>query len=122
MASTRTLLLITCLMLSSACGVVAPTPLLASRTPFNPTSTTVPVTETFTPLPSSTPTTSPTATLVPLNLNPQIIVLAENLAEPDDLVLGPDGSIYISDVTDGTIRAYTPAGQLNLILSGLSSP
>jgi len=49
-------------------------------------------------------------------------VLAEDFSEPDDLVLAPDGSIYISDVTAGTIKAYTPQGQLNLILSGLSAP
>jgi sugar lactone lactonase YvrE len=57
-----------------------------------------------------------------LNLSPQVIVLAENLPEPDDLVLAPDGSIYISDVTEGTIKQYTPEGQLNLIRSGLSAP
>lgn len=51
-----------------------------------------------------------------------MIVIAENLPEPDDLVLAPDGSIYISDVTEGTIKQYTRDGQLNLILSGLSAP
>jgi Gluconolactonase len=60
--------------------------------------------------------------LAPLNLNPQIIVLSENFLEPDDLVLAPDGSIYISDVTEGTVKQYTPEGQLNQILSGLSAP
>jgi sugar lactone lactonase YvrE len=49
-------------------------------------------------------------------------VLAENLPEPDDLVLAPDGSVYISDVTEGTIKQYTRDGGLNLILSGLSAP
>ena len=110
-----------CLIISSACTLVTPTPLPVARTPLSPTFTTVSVTETFTPLPP-TPTNIPTATLAPLNLNPQIIVLAENLPEPDDLVLAPNGSIYISDVTEGTIKEYTPAGQLNLILSGLSAP
>ena len=112
---TGILRLIICLSISSACTLVTPTPL-------QPTSTTIPVTETFSPLPSPTPTLSPTATSVPLNLNPQIIVLAENLPEPDDLVLALDGSIYISDVTEGTIKQYTPDGQLHLILSGLSAP
>jgi sugar lactone lactonase YvrE len=87
-----------------------------------PTLTLVPITETFTPLPLPTLTAVPTATLTPLNLNPQIMVLAENFLEPDDLVLAPDGSIYISDVTEGTIKQYTPNGQLNLVLSGLSAP
>ena len=100
------------LLISSACGVVPIEPL-------NPT--TVPVTDTFAPLPLPTSTTIPTATPAPLNLSPQIVVLAENLPEPDDLVLAPDGSIYMSDVTEGTIKQYTSFGQLNLILSGLSS-
>ncbi|HEX9330673.1 MAG TPA: NHL repeat-containing protein [Anaerolineales bacterium] len=109
-------------MLSSACGMVTPAPLLASRTPLIPTPITIPVTETFTPLPLLTPTTISTAAPAPLNLNPQVILLAEDFSEPDDLVLAPDSSIYISDVTEGTIKAYTPEGQLNLILSGLSAP
>jgi sugar lactone lactonase YvrE len=109
-------------MISSACGIVTPAPLPASPAPLNPTQTTAPVTETFTPSPLPTFTAVPTATLTPLNLNPQIIVLAENFLEPDDLVLAPDGSIYISDVAEGTIKQYTPDGQLNQILSGLSAP
>jgi len=124
MASTRTslILLITCLIISSACATFTSAPLLASRTPLNPTQTTPPITETFTPLPPSTLTTIPTATPSPLNLNPQVIVLAENFLEPDDLVLAPDGSVYISDVTEGTIKQFTLQGQLNLIISGLSAP
>jgi sugar lactone lactonase YvrE len=108
-------------MISSACNTTALAPLVASRTPPPPTLTTIPATESFTPLPP-TLIIIPTATLAPLNLSPQVIVLAENLPEPDDLVLAPDGSIYISDVTEGTIKQYTPDGQPNLILSGLSSP
>jgi len=108
------------LMIISACGIVTPARLLS--TPLNPTPTTVPVTVTFTPLPQETPTAIPTTTLVPLNLNPQIILLAENLPEPDDLVLAPNGSVYVSDVTEGTIKEYIPNGQLNLILSGLNEP
>ena len=124
MASTRTspVLLITCLIISSGCATFTSAPLLASGTPLNPTQTTPPLTETLTSLPPSTLTTIPTATPSPLNLNPQVIVLAENFLEPDDLVLASDGSVYISDVTEGTIKQYTPQGQLNLILSGLSAP
>jgi sugar lactone lactonase YvrE len=124
MDSTRTsLVLLTCFLLSSACGIVAPAPLLASSTPPIPTPTPPTVTETLTPLPPApTSTTIPKATPAPLNLNPQIILLADNFLEPDDLVLAPTGSIYISDVTQGTIKEYTPEGQLNLILSGLNAP
>ncbi len=112
---TGNLLLILCLMIFSACTFVTPASL-------QPTSTTIPVIETFTPLPPPTSGPVSTATSAPLNLNPQIIVLAENLPEPDDLALAPDGSIYVSDVTEGTIKQYTPDGQLHLILSGLSAP
>jgi len=110
------------LMIFSACGILTPAPLPASPTPLNPTPTIVPATETFTPLPLPTLTLSPTAAPAPLNLNPQIMVLAENFLEPDDLVLAADGSIYISDVTEGTIKQYTREGQLNVILAGLSAP
>jgi sugar lactone lactonase YvrE len=110
------------LMIFSACGILTPAPLPASPTPLNPTPTLVPATETFTPLPLPTLTLSPTAAPAPLNLNPQIMVLAENFLEPDDLVLAADGSIYISDVTEGTIKQYTREGQLNVILAGLSAP
>jgi SMP-30/gluconolaconase/LRE-like protein len=118
----RILSMVLLMMTFSACGIPTPAPLLASPTPLNPTPTAAPVTETFTPLPPPTSTIAPTATLTPLNLNPQIIVLAENFLEPDDLVLALDGSIYISDVTEGTIKQYTQEGQLNVILSGLSAP
>jgi sugar lactone lactonase YvrE len=109
-------------MISFACNTTAPPPLVASRTPLPPTLTAIPATETLTPLPPSTPAIVVTVTSASLNLNPQIIVLAENLPEPDDLVLAPNGSIYISDVTEGTIKEYTLEGQLNLVLSGLSAP
>src|SRR5512143_531486 len=101
----RTLILrwILGLLLSSACTPVTPEPL-------QPASATVPATQAFTPLPP-TPTTIPTASPAPLNLSPQIIVLAENLPEPDDLVLALDGSLYISDLTEGTIKQYTPEGR-----------
>jgi sugar lactone lactonase YvrE len=51
-----------------------------------------------------------------------MMVLAENLPGPDDLLLAPDGSIYISDVTDGTVRRLMPDGKLQVVLSGLSEP
>ena len=118
----RILSLVLFMMTFAACGSPGPVPSVASPMPLLPTLTISLVTKTFTPVPLPTLTTIPTATLAPLNLNPQIIVLAENFLEPDDLVLAPDGSVYLSDVTEGTIKQYTPEGQLNLILSGLSAP
>ena len=85
--------------------------------PSIPANTTTPI-----PLPTLSPTAIPIPTSAPLNLHPQVLVLANNLPEPDDLVLAPDGSIYVSDVTEGTIKQYTRDGQLNPILSGLSAP
>lgn len=75
------------------------------------------------PMPSATPVEKPTPTFATLILsNPRIIVLAENLPGPDDLLLAPDGSIYLSDVTEGTIRRYTPDTGLQVYISGLSEP
>ena len=86
-----------------------------------PISTLTPSTATAAPAPtsSSTATITPFPTVI---LNPRVIILAENLPEPDDLLFGPDGSIYISDVGDGTIRRYTQDGKLEVILSGLNEP
>jgi sugar lactone lactonase YvrE len=110
------------MMIFFACGTPTPMLLPASPTPLTPTPTALPITETFTPRPLPAPTLAPTATLTPLNLNPQVILLEENFLEPDDLVLAPDGSIFISDVTEGTVKQYTQTGMLNVILSGLRAP
>ena len=85
---------------------------------LTPTATLIPTLEVSSTLvPSSTPT------LVPLNLaNPAVVVMANNLPGPDDLVLAPDGSIFISDIVDGTIRQLAPDGKLQVILTGLSIP
>lgn len=108
------------LLITSACETVAPTTLAVLSTPTVASSIPSPVaTQTLTPPP---PTPTVISTVRPLNLNPQIVVLSENFVEPDDLVLAGDGSIYISDVSAGTIKQYTTDGQLNLVLSGLHSP
>ncbi len=51
-----------------------------------------------------------------------MILLADQLSQPDDLLLEPDGSIYLSDVGDGTVKRYTQANGLQPFLSGLSVP
>ena len=82
------------------------------------TSAPAPAVPAFT-LPSATPPPTPR----PLHLsNPSIVVLAENLPAPDDLDLAPDGSLYMSDVEDGTVVRYTPDGRLQVVVSGLSAP
>lgn len=44
------------------------------------------------------------------------------MTEPDDLVLAPDGSIYFSDVGDGTIKQLTRDGAVHTVLTGLGEP
>lgn len=106
----------------SACNLPAPAPLATAPLPSSPTPTIFASTATVMVLPLPSSTISVTQTAIPLKLNPQVVVLAENFLEPDDLVLAPNGSIYISDVRAGTINEYTSTGQLNLIASGLSAP
>lgn len=81
---------------------------------------------TFTPPAIATPSLLPptaTPSPAPLNLsNPRTQVLAAGLPDPDDLALAPDGSIYISTIGDGSVRRYTPAGELETVLTGLSVP
>jgi sugar lactone lactonase YvrE len=48
--------------------------------------------------------------------------LANNLPGPDDLALAPDGSLYISDIQDGTVKRLGLDGSLQTMLSGLSVP
>ena len=86
-----------------------------------PTSQPLPAAPTPAPSPSTAPL--PTSTLPSLNLtNPKLVVLADNLPGPDDLLLAPDKSIYISDVTDGTIKQYSTDGKIKVLVSGLSEP
>jgi serine/threonine protein kinase, bacterial len=70
--------------------------------------------------PTATATAAAAAT--PNVTNPGVVVLAENLPEPDDLLVGPDGTIYISDVQDGTIRRISVDGKTTVFLSGISEP
>jgi len=103
------------LLILSACVNATPQPLPAAPG----TASALP---TGAPLPVSSPTSNPTSTAAPLILNPQVFTLADNLPGPDDLLLAADGSILLSDVSDGTIRQYTPDGRISVVLSGLNEP
>ena len=94
----------------------------ATATSIFPTQTAASPTEASTPLPLSSPSPIPTPTRTALKLHPQVVVLAANLPEPDDLLLAPDGALLLSDVKDGTIKRYGLDGQLQLVLSGLNEP
>lgn len=67
-------------------------------------------------------TAIPSLTPAPVFLNPRLTVLAENLPNPDDLLMLPDGSFYLSDVGDGTIRQFETNGKVHVVLSGLKEP
>jgi streptogramin lyase len=105
-----------------------PTPAIAKSTATalpssSPLTGTVRATQTarMTGTPAVEPLKSPTLPIFQLT-NPTLVVLADNLPGPDDLVLGPDGIIYLSDVVDGTVRQYRPDGSLKVFLSGLDEP
>ncbi len=53
---------------------------------------------------------------------PPIMVLAENVSGLDDLALASDGSIYVSNVDDGTLKSYAPQRAPQTIVSGLKEP
>lgn len=83
---------------------------------------------TYTATPAATNTDIPPApvtaisTISPIDTSPELAILASNLPGPDDLLLAPDGSIYMSDVVDGTVRRYSDANGLSLIVGGLDEP
>jgi streptogramin lyase len=72
-------------------------------------------------LPSKTPTQNPTFTPT-IPSKPRLVVMAQNLPSPDDLLLAFNGSIYISDVQDQTIKEFTQDGKIVPLISGLSEP
>ena len=95
---------------------------LASPTPAPPVTLLPSPLSTATATSTTTPVATPTSTAAPFNTALQTIVLADHLSNPDDLLLAPDGSIYLSDVGDGTVKRYTSAAGLQLVLSGLAVP
>lgn len=79
------------------------------------------------PITSATASLSPTPFAAPtrpaLNLsNPRLIVVTAGLPAPDDLVMAPDGSVYLSDVGAGTVKQSAANGSLRTVVSGLSEP
>ncbi len=67
-------------------------------------------------LPAPTPSTAPSSS------KPRLITMAAGLKGPDDLLFAPDGSLYVSDISDGTVRRLDSSGNMSLILSGLQVP
>ncbi len=138
----RSIMVVAFLLIIACTSLASPGPELTATLPPNPvqidTVTATPFlpnpaqtyTSTSPPLPSETDTTTTAplpsstiaATVSQVITNPQLITLADHLSQPDDLLLASDGSIYLSDVGDGTVRRYTQTGGLQLVLSGLSEP
>ncbi len=96
------------------------------------TATATPATPSL-PLPSAVPTVSVSPTL-PASPLPRVSVLptprvtaspsvlARGLSQPDDLAFGPNGSFYVSDIGDGTLRQIAADGSVKLIARGLNEP
>ncbi|MGD0612643.1 MAG: NHL repeat-containing protein [Anaerolineales bacterium] len=117
------LLLLVMIIGLAACNAepVPPTP--APTIPPTPSPTAAaPAALTASPTPTLTATTPPPTSIPQVNPNPRQVVLAANLNAPDDLALAPDGSIYISDINEGTVTRLTPDGQLLPVVSGLNIP
>lgn len=120
------LILILFVLIISSCTAptlpISPTLIGFVPSPRIVTSTSIPQVNTPSPRVNPSPTLS-ASTPAPLNLsNPSVVVLAENLPGPDDLVLAPDGSIFVSDINSGSIQKISPTGQLQPVASGLSEP
>ncbi len=54
--------------------------------------------------------------------NPRSIVLAKGLANPDDLELGLDDTLYVSDIGRGTVEKVASDGSVQVVVGGLSVP
>ncbi|HUI87116.1 MAG TPA: NHL repeat-containing protein [Anaerolineales bacterium] len=102
-------------MASCASNVQTPSAMPAFESAPRPSPT-----YTATALPPTMPTQNPTFPPT-IPSKPTLVILAQNLASPDDLLMA-DGVIYISDVEDQTVKEYTPAGPLQTLISGLSEP
>ncbi len=74
--------------------------------------------------PSAGELLSATASAEPVHTMPgaSLTVLAQGLTSPDDLALAPDGSMYLTDSTDGTLLRYESGQAPSVLASGLSEP
>ncbi len=54
--------------------------------------------------------------------NPRTAVFAKNLANPDDLELGLDHTLYVSDIGRGTVEKVARDGSITVVAGGLSVP
>lgn len=111
------------LLFTVACAVQTNFPPTSTIKP-NPIATAVP---TLTPQATVTVTYTAVLTILPspgaINFtSPSTQILAKNLSNPDDLVTAPDGSLYISDISEGSIKELSPDGSIQTIVRGLSVP
>ena len=119
----RGLIFILIIFICVACTVQRSSTLTFTEKP-NPTAAIIP---TLTPQPTETVTQTAAPTILPTSAvldltNPRSEILANDLANPDDLVAAPDGSLFISDISEGSIKKLTLDGSIQTIVSGLSVP
>ncbi len=117
------------LILTGATAACAGNPAAARTTVANsPPAATLPIPTIAAPTGAPVVTFSPEPSVAPtgaaLNFNrPPVVTLAGNLPGPDDLLLAPDGSIYLSDVSDGTVKRFVEEGGApETVVAGLAEP
>jgi sugar lactone lactonase YvrE len=118
------------LITAAACSVtpkLSATPTISQNSNKGPGAQPSPTFTTVTRFKKITPdqavTTAVTPTTGVLNFeNPQITIRAKGLANPDDLVLGMDQAIYLSDLSKGSVEKLTGNGSVQVIISGLTTP
>ena len=89
----------------------------------NGTNTPVPtLASAHTPAVGANGTGTPSPTLAGATPGLQVTLVAGNLQQPDDLAVGPDGQVYVTDVGDGTVKRIDPDGHGAVLVSGLREP
>jgi sugar lactone lactonase YvrE len=112
--------------------VAAPTPVVAAQVIAAPTILAV---AQNTPEPTASGRDTPAATVFHAPATPTpgsaalrdtpgrtVALVAGNLRDPDDLALGPDGRIYVSDVRAGSVLRIEPDGSTTVVVTGLREP
>ena len=73
-----------------------------------------------------TPSAAPSPAPIPgLTIDPSVSarVVVSGLGAPDDIAVGPDGTVFIGNEASGTLSAWSPAtGAVRLITAALSHP
>ena len=108
---------------AAGAGTVVPLPTTTPRPPAEATLAPAPpiVARDVTPQPlgSAGDLVTPTLRATP---GDNFVILAQGLTSPDDLALAPDGSMYLTDASDGALLRYVSGAAPSVIATGLSIP